>query len=597
MTATTRIDPLVLLLIAFAGWLAVFKPARLTESFADAFRQKKSIVLAIPFLFAIGAWPFILYNAICPSGRIFLFFSSKVFGRTFGAGAPSMAARLATRVSQYFSTNVLHQMPFLSVTVPNYLFAVAWTAAVIAVLAGRRREVGFPLFTIVLLVPVSLLSTGVLRPEHMISFQVLTSMLVASALTRESAADSSIVARSIAKAGPALLTAALLGNVLVLGLDWIRWERQSVNEDAITNQSAPILLADHLNRFSPDDRILFTNIGLWPYMDYLSAGRMQGEDLVSWNGTDDFVNAVEGALRDKQHRRIFVAVSPARDGGRFNFVRTRVLYELLARHHVAYTRVRLSSPRRRDIYDIITVPKGSGIDQKSPSSIGIFRSEQALFALAFGRQPKYADVQFQFGQAGRHSAGGRLDRPGDHYRRRLSASDSSFYLRNMNAAGEADIVVRFGQRGDLPVVGDWDGNGTWTVGVFRRADMTFYLRNSNASGPPETSIRTVPGGIPIAGDWNGDGVTTVGTFDPATATFRLRNLNSGGPADLVITFGRPGDLPIVGDWNGSGADTIGTYRPADGTFFLRNANAPGPADRTIPFGIASDLPLTGHWNG
>ncbi|MEO8215490.1 MAG: hypothetical protein ABI718_00240 [Acidobacteriota bacterium] len=598
MAATTRIDPLVLLLIAFFAWVTIIRPATIVAPVRASVRRWKALAILPLICFAVGASPFIAYNIACPSGRIVTFLSSKVLGRTFGAGAPSLGSRLWTRIVQYFSVNVLHEMPFLSVTTPNYLFMIAWVAAVVLVLQSWRRGQGsFPLFALAILVPLSLLSTGVLRPEHMISFQVLTSMMVASGLTAGMGQESSTGGPGHRSAA-ALLALALAGNVIVLSLDWRSWQRQSVHEDSITNQSAPVLLFNYLRHSGTDDRLLFTNIGLAPYIDYLSAGKLRGEDFVSWNGTDDFVNAVTGALRDKGRRRIFVAVSPERDGGRFNFVRTSVLYDLLRNHAVPYTTVTLSSKRRENIYDIVTVQRGQGIDQRSPSGIGVFRGQQALFALAFGRNPQYADVQFQFGQQGDVPLSGDWTNRGITSVGVYRPSNSTFYLRNINSAGDPDLVVRFGRKGDIPLVGDWDGNGTSTVGIYRPASKTFYLRNSNEEGPPDiTIILEAEGQIPVAGDWDGDGITTTGLFDRTTATFSLRNSNVQGPAEAVFSFGKPGDLPIAGDWNGNGTETIGVYRPSESTFYLRDSNTAGPADRAIPFGIAADVPVVGHWNG
>jgi hypothetical protein len=36
-------------------------------------------------------------------------------------------------------------------------------------------------------------------------------------------------------------------------------------------------------------------------------------------------------------------------------------------------------------------------------------------------------------------------------------SDSTFYLRNTNAAGAPDFTIPFGMAGDVPVVGAWSG--------------------------------------------------------------------------------------------------------------------------------------------
>ena len=173
-------------------------------------------------------------------------------------------------------------------------------------------------------------------------------------------------------------------------------------------------------------------------------------------------------------------------------------------------------------------------------------------------------------------------------------SNGGWYLKNTNSAGFADIQFNFGQAGDLPVAGDWDGNSTSTIGIYRNG--SFYLRNSNTTGFADLVFAFGEvGDQPIAGDW--DGVDTIGTYNSSTGVFLLGMSNNAGAATLNFAMGLPGDLPVVGDWNGDGTDTIGVYRPSTGIFYLRNVNDPGFGEIVFSYGgVTGDQPIAGDWN-
>jgi len=177
-------------------------------------------------------------------------------------------------------------------------------------------------------------------------------------------------------------------------------------------------------------------------------------------------------------------------------------------------------------------------------------------------------------------------------------SNGGWYLKNTNTAGFAEIAFNFGQAGDLPVAGDWDGDGDSTVGVYRNG--VFDLLNTPTTTTGVADLVFTFGEVgdqPIAGDWDGDGVDTIGTYNSSTGVFLLGMSNNAGAATLNFAMGLPGDLPVVGDWNGDGTDTIGVYRPSTGIFYLRNVNDPGFGEIVFSYGgVTGDQPIAGDWN-
>ena len=102
--------------------------------------------------------------------------------------------------------------------------------------------------------------------------------------------------------------------------------------------------------------------------------------------------------------------------------------------------------------------------------------------------------------------------------------------------------------------------GTSTLGEFNSSNSTFYLRNSNSAGNADITVQYGnTGWTPIVGDWDGNGTTTLGEYDPSTSTFYLRNSNSAGNADITVQYGNSGWIPVVGDWDSNGTTTIGVY--------------------------------------
>jgi hypothetical protein len=361
VVVVTRVDVFLLSAIGLGAYLLLFRPEIVRKPLFAAL--PRSAAAAGVALFLAGMSPFILYQFVCPSGRVSGFLSGSVLTLTFGAEAAPFAARMALRAQQYFSVSVLHQLAFLDLTVSNYVHVAAWCVAVAVLIANAimKRGLAFPAFAIALLLPVSLISTGVLRPEHMINFAPLTAMLVSRGLTgMSSSSDGGRFARARIRAGSILLVVTVIANLVVSGLNWRSWAAHPATRDFITNQSAPVVLAEYLAPFH-GSRILFTNVGLWNYVQYMTAARLKSENIVSWNGPDEFRAFVEDALRDRNRLRLFVGASLERDGGRFTLARTALLHQILDEHRVPYERVIISTNRRKDLYEVTFVRPGRGI--------------------------------------------------------------------------------------------------------------------------------------------------------------------------------------------------------------------------------------------
>ncbi|MBD0674168.1 DUF1906 domain-containing protein [Streptomyces sp. CBMA156] len=194
--------------------------------------------------------------------------------------------------------------------------------------------------------------------------------------------------------------------------------------------------------------------------------------------------------------------------------------------------------------DYLDVQLNGGVAAR-PTNVGVYRSAEALFAVA------------------------------DH------------------GGGVAGSTM-FGNPGDVPLVGDWNGDGKDTFGVYRPSEGWFYLSNDNASVAVSAGFGN-PGDVPLVGDWNGDGRDTIGIYRPSTQDFVWTDDN----VNVVRTqqMGSAGDVPVVGDWNGDGRDTIGVYRPAEGMFYLTDSGAGASVDHAVPFGNHYENPIVGDWDG
>lgn len=181
-------------------------------------------------------------------------------------------------------------------------------------------------------------------------------------------------------------------------------------------------------------------------------------------------------------------------------------------------------------------------------------------------------------------------------------SGSRWSLRSELSAGPPTQTFDLGVVGDVPLMADWTGAGVATAAVVRgarhgvagREALTWYLRQIEGAGQPDLIFEYgAPGDIPVAGDWLGRGVHTAGVV--RGNQWLLRTSNAAGSPDIILSFGEPGDIPVVGDWNGDGVDGIGMVRGA--TWYLRNSLTPGPADYVFDFGDPAGIPVVGDWDG
>lgn len=179
-------------------------------------------------------------------------------------------------------------------------------------------------------------------------------------------------------------------------------------------------------------------------------------------------------------------------------------------------------------------------------------------------------------------------------------ASGGWQLRTTLSGGPALSSFSYGLAGDTPLMADWSGSGVATAAVVRgqrhgplRTDaLTWYIRQIEGAGEPNLVVRYgQPGDIPVVGDWDGDGVATIGVV--RGNRWLLRNSNTAGDAELDFVFGEVGDTPVVGDWSGLGYDSVGVVR-AD-RWLLRNTLEPGTADFDFLFG--SGRPITGDWEG
>ena len=173
----------------------------------------------------------------------------------------------------------------------------------------------------------------------------------------------------------------------------------------------------------------------------------------------------------------------------------------------------------------------------------------------------------------------------------ISGSGPTWYLRQIEGAGDPDLIVPYGSPGDIPVVGDWNGEGVETIGVVR--GTRWLLRNNNSPGTAAidfTCSFCQPGDIPVVGDWNGDGVDGYGVV--RGTRWLLRNSLSAGSADFDFTFGDAGDIPVVGDWDADGVDTPGRFD--DGTWRVSNEVDGSGTLLTFTHGQTGDRPVVWH---
>lgn len=348
----TRIEAFVWFIFPFSIYLALARPPLIMNRWKETKRKWRVSVLAIA-AFCTGAGPMIAYNVVCPGNDILSFLSSRVLPNSIYVG-PSPLRLVMIRIDEFWSFNLLNIWPMWELDVPNYTFAVLWVLCAV-ILTARWIVAGKPSLLLIITltsIPLSILTTGGPRNEHLLTIQPVALLVVVSGLAF--LAEHHSCAR-LAIIGFAVL---IVGNTAVSALDWRHWNNLAPNQQTMLNQSDPKLLGQYLLEHHARDRILFTNVGLPQYVQYITVGRVKGEDIMDWTGPAGFANAVRAVLLDGRQRRVFVAVTREHDGVSGSVSRTKLLYSILDEHNIPYEATRLSSERNIYLYDIVVIEQG-----------------------------------------------------------------------------------------------------------------------------------------------------------------------------------------------------------------------------------------------
>lgn len=359
MTILARIESLVWLIIPFVIYLVLARPPTILERWKEI--KSKSIVTALALAaFCLGAAPMIAYNLICPN-NVFSFIINSVLPKSLDTTSLSLFDKLIIRIEQFWSYNLLNIWTMWELHVPNYIFAVLWLLSMCVIIARWIAGGHTSLLVIIILttLPLSLLTTGELRDEHLTVLQPVVLLTVVSALAYVERLPSTHKLAHIA------FLLLIFANIVVSATNWRNWNLQPATSQTMLNQSDPALLAEYLSQHhANNDRILYTNIGLPQYIQYMSSGRLRGEDIMDWYDVNGFTDAVKLALMDKERRRVFVAVSKERDGYNATLPRTRLLYNTLNQYNVPYTVTPLSNKRNQYLYDLVVVDKGHALGEE-----------------------------------------------------------------------------------------------------------------------------------------------------------------------------------------------------------------------------------------
>jgi hypothetical protein len=351
----TRIEIFGWPFIATALYLIVARPPQVIARLKQIAARRTNLLLVGTGV-GVGAAPLMAYHIAKGGAAFFNLLNQRVLPGTFGSTAPSTVDRVNIRIEQFWSTNLLTQLPSYQILEANWLFAVVWLLAfaMLILQSFRSRRLNPLVFSILVILPVSIITRGLLRYEHLIFLELCTLFILITGL----------LAWQPWLRSPTLLNlifiALIGGNLWTASKDWLAWNAYPPSAQTMLNQSDPILLADSLARFNADDRILYTNVGLMNYVEYVSAGRVRGEDIEEWNHPEQFENTVKGVLMDESRRRVFVGVAPEREEGQSSgvLVRTRRLYSVLSELQIPYSVTRLASQRNPYLYDIIMVERG-----------------------------------------------------------------------------------------------------------------------------------------------------------------------------------------------------------------------------------------------
>lgn len=353
MTTLTRLEVVVWVVVSSLFYLIWVQPRAVIQRWRQT-RQKSFVILGVVAGFCVGAAPTLVYNIVCPSDNLISFLLGRALPRSLDSAAMPLSSRVLVRIEQFWSHSLLQQWPMFELRTPNTIFALFWVLSALSLIWQfiRRKCSSLPLIIILVVLPLSLVTSGSLRHEHLTVLQPAVILVLIAGLI------SLMHYLRLQSLMYMVFTFLVIMNIIVAVDDWQRWQSQPRTMQTMLNQSDPALLFEYLRLHHANDRILYTNIGMPQYMQYISKGIMKGEDIMDWSGIDGFSNAVKLSLLDATKRRVFVAVAPERDGAVGTLPRTKRLYRILDEHKIPYSVTQLASERNAFLYHIVVVDQG-----------------------------------------------------------------------------------------------------------------------------------------------------------------------------------------------------------------------------------------------
>lgn len=343
-----RPEIFVLSLLCVALFALFFRRREVFSWWRSTARRLALVAGGVAF-FVAGAVPVIAYNLQCPSRS----YASLFRGRFASSAAADVFPNLLLRIRQFFTFDLLNQLPLYRMSSRDVALAMAFGIAAVVILRDwiRNRRPDFPFFA-VLMLPFFIFSATGLREIHLLTLELAVIAVVVSGCSR--------LARERPWVMHAVLISVAAGTAWATASDWHAWNALPPAESTKLNQSDPPLLVSSIRKNYPEAQLFFTNIGLPEYVEYVSKGELKGQDILNWFSTDDFDRDVRMALLATGAQRVFIAIPSERDSLESALPRTRRLESLLHSLAVPYRKVRLSNPRNTNLYDLFVVEKGAG---------------------------------------------------------------------------------------------------------------------------------------------------------------------------------------------------------------------------------------------
>jgi len=130
-------------------------------------------------------------------------------------------------------------------------------------------------------------------------------------------------------------------------------------------------------------------------------------------------------------------------------------------------------------------------------------------------------------------------------------SDYSWHLRKENTSGDEVLSLAAPTAsGIIPIAGDWDGDGYDTLGYYLPSTGDVYLMDSlDPRSSLDWAYRTEPDSKPVAADWYGFGRDTLAVVKNGEWSLRPNNVSCIFPNPIpAIQYGNPEDTPVGGLW-------------------------------------------------